>query len=103
MNFGEDDWNGMSSLSGSGHPVGGVVRAADDRRGGIIPGEAESQGAVFGLWGGNDNGVAGSPSIDAELEGSGWEAALGDNAPRRRSINLQDGFSNRGRGVVLSS
>ena len=52
----------MPYLSGSGDPVGGGVREADDGYGAIIPGEAESQGAVFGVWGGNGDGVAGIPS-----------------------------------------
>ena len=55
-------------------PVGGGVRAADDRRGIIIPREAASQGAVFGMWGRNGFGVAGSPSTDAAQDGIGREA-----------------------------
>ena len=55
----------MLSLIGSGYPVGGDVQAVDDRRGAIILREAESQGEVFGVWGGNGSGVAGSPSTDA--------------------------------------
>ena len=45
--FWEDGHNGLPSLSGIGHPVGGGVRAVDDGRGIIIPGEAARQGAVF--------------------------------------------------------
>ena len=38
----EDGRNGMPSLSVSGHPVVGGVRLADDKRGALIPGEADS-------------------------------------------------------------
>ena len=40
--FWEDVQNGLPSLSGSRHPVGGGVRAADDGSENIITGEAES-------------------------------------------------------------
>ena len=49
--FWEDSQNGLTSLSGIGHPVGGGVRAADDRRRIIIPGKAASESEVFGVWG----------------------------------------------------
>ena len=47
----EDIQDGLLSLSGGRQPVGGGVRAADDRRGTIITGEAASQSAVFRVWG----------------------------------------------------
>ena len=49
---------------------------------------------MFGVWGGNGVGDAGSLSTDVSREGSGREATLGDHGPRRRSTNLQDGFPN---------
>ena len=61
-------------LSGRGHPFLGVLRAAEDRHRTIIQVEAASQGAVFGMWGRNGFGVAGSPSTDAAQDGIGREA-----------------------------
>ena len=55
----------MPSLPGSRYPVGGGKRAADDGRGYIIPVEEEIKGEVFGVWGGNGGGVAGSTLTDA--------------------------------------
>ena len=77
----------------------------DDASRNIITGEAESQGAVLGLWGGNDDGVSGSTSTYTARGGSRSEAGLGDHGPRQRAINLQNIFSNcwgGGRGTVLS-
>ena len=82
-------------MSGIVHPVEGDIRAVDDGRSIIIPEEAESQGSVFGVWGVCGVGVAGIPSTDAAREVSGREAALGDHAPRRISMNLQYGFPKR--------
>ena len=70
----EDGRNGMPSLPGSGHPVRVGVRAADDRRGCIMPVEEEVQGAVFGVWGGNGDGVAGILLTYTAREGIGREA-----------------------------
>ena len=67
----------MPSLEVKGYLVGGRVQAADEGRGAVIPGQAGSQGEVFGVWGGNGDGVAGSPSADVAREISGREAALG--------------------------
>ena len=78
----EDGRNGLPSLSGSNHPVGGGIRAVDDGHGAIIPGEAEIHSAVFGVWGGNGNGVINSPSTEAAWEGIGRWVALGDHRPR---------------------
>ena len=55
----------MPSLSGSGYPFVGCVRAADDGRGDIILKYVESQDEVFRVWGGNGGGVDSSPSIDS--------------------------------------
>ena len=44
---------------------------------------------MFQVWGGNGDGVSGSPSIDAEQEGSGREAALGDHGPWWRAMKVQ--------------
>ena len=44
-----------------------------------MPGESDSQGAVFGVWVENGDGVSGSPSTDALQEGCGREVALGDH------------------------
>ena len=90
--FWEDGRNGLPSLSGSGHPVRGSVREADDGSGAIIPVEAESQGAVFGVWGGNGDGVTDSLSTDVEREGSRRAATLGGHGYWRRATNLQGGF-----------
>ena len=57
----EDGWNGLLYVSDSRHPVGGGIRTADDRRGIILPGETASESTGFGLWGGDDVGVTGSP------------------------------------------
>ena len=54
---------------------------ADDRSRDIVPGEAESQGAVLVVWGGNGDGVAGSPSTDSEREGIWRDVALGKHSP----------------------
>ena len=70
----ENGRNGLLSLSGRGHPFLGVIRATDDKHRTIVPGEAASQGAVFGIWGRNGFGVAGSPSTDAAQDGIGREA-----------------------------
>ena len=61
----------MPSLPGRRYPFGGDVRAVDYGRGDIIPGEADSQGEVFGVWGVNGNGVVGIPSTDSAWEGRG--------------------------------
>ena len=98
----EDGRNGMISLPGSGYPVGGGVRAADDGIGDIIPGEAESQGEVFVVWGGNCSGVADIPSRYAAWERSWREAVMGYHGPRRRATNIQDGLSNYGSPKELS-
>ena len=49
--FWEDCSDGLISLSGSRHPFRGSVQAADDGLGNIVPVEAASQDAVFGVWG----------------------------------------------------
>ena len=59
--FWEDDWNGLSSLSGIRHPVGLGIRAANERRRIIIPEEAANQSALFGVQGLYGIGLAGSP------------------------------------------
>ena len=100
--FREEVRNGLPFLLGSGHPVGGGVRAADDRRAIIIPGEAASQGAVFGVWGLDGVGVDGIPPTYTSQEGSGREMALVVHGPRRRALSLQDGFTNHGGGKELS-
>ena len=51
----------MPSMLGSGYPVEGGTQAEEDGIGDIIPRQEESQGEVFGVWGGNGYGVAGSP------------------------------------------
>ena len=61
----------------------------------ILLGEAASLGAVFKVWEGNGNGVAGSPSTDSEREGRGREPTLGDHGPHRIATNIQDRFSKR--------
>ena len=43
-------WDVMLSLTGRREPIGDGVKATDNGRGDNIPGEAESQGKVFGLW-----------------------------------------------------
>ena len=83
-------------MSGIGHPVIGGVQAADDGRRIIIPGEEESESAVFGVWGGDGVGVSDSTPTDVAQEGSGRETALGDHGSRRISTNLKYGFPNRG-------
>ena len=98
----EEVRNGLPFLLGSGHLVGGGVRAADDRRAIIIPGEAASQGAVFGVWGLDGVGVDGIPPTYTSQEGSGGEMALVGHGPRRRALSLQDGFPNHGGGEELS-
>ena len=99
----EDGHNGIPSLPGSGYPVGGSLRALDDGRGSTILIEAESQGELFGVWGGNGGGVAGIPSTYTAWEISGRDTAIGEHVPRRRSTNIQDGLSNRGPPEELSS
>ena len=89
-------------MSGSRHPVGGGVKAADDGRRIIIPGAEAGESSVFGVWGGYGVAVAVSPHTDAAWEGSGRETALGNHGPRKRSTNLQDGFPNHGGPEELS-
>ena len=72
----------MPSLPGRGYPVRGGLRAADDGIGDIIPGEAEIQGEVFGIWGGNGGGADVSPSTDTVWESSGRETEMGYHKPR---------------------
>ena len=86
----------MISLPGSGYPVGGGVRAADDGRRIIIPGKAASESEVFGVWGEYGVGVSVSLSKYSAHEGSGRETVLGDHSPRQRDKNIQDGFPNCG-------
>ena len=57
-------------MSGSRHPVGGGVKAADDGRRIIIPGAEAGESSVFGVWGGYGVGVAGIPPTDKKQEGS---------------------------------
>ena len=79
---------GLPPVAGSGHPVGGGVRAADDRTGTILPGETASTITVLRMWGGHEVGVAGSPPTYAALEGNGRDTASGDHAPRQRATYL---------------
>ena len=79
------------------------MRVADGRRGAIIPGEAESIGEVFGVWGRNGGGVDGIPSTDAAWESSGRDMEMGDTTPQRRPTNIQDGLSNHREPNEMSS
>ena len=78
----------MLSLICSGYSVGGNVQVVDDGRGAIIPIELESQGEVFGVWGGNGGGVAVSPSTDIPWEISRIDTAMGYHRPQSRSKNI---------------
>ena len=84
----EDGRNGLPSVSGSGHPVGGGIRSADDRTGVILPGAKVSASTVFGVWGGDGIGVSISPPTDTVQEGNGRETALGDHDPLQRATHL---------------
>ena len=89
-------------MPGSGHPVEGGLRAADDGRRIVIPGEAASQGAVFGVLGGYVIGVAGIPPKYLAQGVRVRETTLGDHAPRRRDTKLKNIFPNCGGGKELS-
>ena len=56
--------------------------------------ETSCAGKVNGLGGGYGARVSDSPSTDAVQEDNRRETALGIHAPRRRSMHLQDGFTN---------
>ena len=79
--FWEDGHNFLPSVSGRSHPVGGVIQAADEGRGIIIPVEAASESTVFRVLGVYGDGVSGSPPIDSAQEGAGRETALGYHGP----------------------
>ena len=83
-------------MLGSRHPVGGGVQEADDGHVIIIPGEAASESAVFGVWGGDGVGVAVSPPTDSTQEDCGRETELGDHGLQQRATNLKYGFTNLG-------
>ena len=85
-------------MLGSRHPVGGGVQEADDGHVIIIPGEAASESAVFGVWGGDGVGVAVSPPTDSTQEDCGRETELGDHGLQQRATNLKYGFTNLGGG-----
>ena len=75
-------------MSGRYHPFGGGVRAANDGRGTILPGDTASASTVFVVQGGDEVGVADSTLTDAEREGSRKETALMYHVPRRRAMHL---------------
>ena len=86
--FWEEVRNGLPFLLGSGHPVGGGVRATNDGHRIILPEETASVITVFEVWGGDDVGVAGSPPTDAAHEGNGRETAPGYHNPQQRATHL---------------
>ena len=57
----EDGQNGLPSVPGIRHPVGGGIQTVDDGRRVILLGEKESASTVFGVWVGDGAGVAASP------------------------------------------
>ena len=73
----EEGWNGLPSVSGSGHPVGGRIKTEDDGHRIILPGETESESTVFRVQVGDAVGVSGSPPKDSAREGNMREKALG--------------------------
>ena len=69
----EDGQNGLPPVSGSGNPVGGGVRAADDGRGTILPVETVSVNTLLLMQVGYGVGFTCSPPADVEREFNGRE------------------------------
>ena len=86
----EDGREGLPPLSGSGHPVGCGVRAADDGRGTIILEEAAIQGSVFGVWGVDGVRVAGNTSTEKNRKIAGGRRYWGTTSPGKepRTYNM---------------
>ena len=66
-------WHGLPPMPGGGDPVGGGVRATDDRRGTLLSGAIEGTGTVQGVWGGDGGGV-----FDREKYDTAWGSSRGE-------------------------
>ena len=75
-------------MPGIRHSVGGVIRTVDDRRRIILLGETAGDSTVFGVWGGDDDGVVVVPPTYEAREDNRRETALGYHVPWWRATHL---------------
>ena len=80
-NFREYSWYALPTLPLGREPVGGGLRAVDDRRGTNIPGPTETMVSVPWLWHRPGNRVSGGPPSYAACIWSGSGSSVGEPPP----------------------
>ena len=97
----EESRNGLPPIPGGGNPVGGGVRATDDRRGIFLPVATEGTGAVQGVWGGYGDWIDGRAHGDTTWAGGRGDMELDNLGHGGISVEVLHGLHVQGRPAEL--
>ena len=97
----EDSRNSIPPMPGGGEPVGGIVRASDDRIWTLLLGSEEGTGAVHGVRRGDGGWIIGREHDDTTWESGREDMDLENLGHRGRTTDVPHGLSGQGRPADL--